>query len=303
MPLFTGRGTSGRILLGLIILFGTQACTPEESPPAETGLWFYVLVKSSNYSQSATGELTLLNYHFFSEIFPKPGHTDALRGRMIRHDAPGKPMDYVDRGKNFYIEGGHFDSVEEADQEHPNGQFEFEIANEFVDMRAALTLGDEHGKTDIPKPIQISLLQDNRPVSPLSVDASKQLLIRWSEYSNGTADKNGIVDDMIFVVVQNCQGERIVHTGLPFENEEYLTYRARELHVAADTLRPGEPYAMFVEFPHVVDSAIVDGVPGFTSFATATYLDIETSGEAVDSACLDEMPAMDTGQTDRLETE
>ena len=56
---------------------------------------------------------------------------------------------------------------------------------------------------------------------------------------------------------------------------------------------------MFVEFPHVVDSSIVNGVPGFTSFATATYLDIFTRGEALDAACLDEMPAMDTGQTDR----
>jgi len=290
-------------LLTIFALFSTAGCSAESFADDETGLWFFVLVKSSNYSQSSAGQLTLLNYHFFSEIFPKPGYADSLRGRMIRHDAPGEPMQYEDRGANFYIEGGHFNTVEEADQAYPNGQFTFEIENKFVEISVALNLSGTDGKTEIPEPIHISLLQGNQFVSPLGVDVAKPLLIRWSEYSNGAADQNGIVDDMIFLVVQNCRGQRIVHTGLPFENADYLTYRARELTVDAGTFRPGEPYAMFVEFPHVIDSIIVDGVPGFTSYATATYLDIQTTGEAVDSACLDEMPAMDTGQTERQETQ
>ena len=59
---------------------------------------------------------------------------------------------------------------------------------------------------------------------------------------------------------------------------------------------------MFVEFPHVVDSVIAGGVPGFTSYATATYLDFNTLGENAEGVCRKEMPAMDTGQTDRKPT-
>ena len=50
----------------------------------------------------------------------------------------------------------------------------------------------------------------------------------------------------------------------------------------------------------VVDSRVVDGVPGFTSYATATYIDIRTLGEQSDQSCPDAPPPMDTGQTDRM---
>jgi hypothetical protein len=274
-------------------------CTNAPSEDADAGIWFFVLVKSSNHAQARDGELTLLNYHFFSEVFPKDGGPSQIEGQLTRHDAPESPMPYVDKGSNYYIEGGHFDSVEELDQAFPNGSFLFEISNNAVDIRSELTLSGPQGDTDIPEPIQISLHQDDKIVDPTKIDSDQAMTIRWSEYSNGRADPKGIVDDMIFVVVQNCQGERMVHTGLPFEEEDYLTYRARELRVDAGTLNPGEPYAMFVEFPHVIDSVVADGVPGFTSYATATYLDIHTTGEASDDRCLEIMPAMDTGQTDR----
>ena len=37
----------------------------------------------------------------------------------------------------------------------------------------------------------------------------------------------------------------------------------------------------------------------FSAYATATYLDLVTLGEAQSNECLDSMPPMDTGQTDR----
>ena len=287
----------------LILALLAGGCNRAPDAQQEPGIWFFVLIKSSNYDQNQSGELTLLNYHFFSEVFPKDGNSGPIEGQLTRHDAPGSPMPYVDRGSNCYIEGGHFDSVEELDQAFPNGSFLFEISNNVVDIRSELTLNGPHGDTDIPEPIQIALYQNDDIVDPTKIDADQAMTIRWSEYSNGRPDPKGIVDDMIFVVVQNCQGERMVHTGLPFEEDDYLTYRATELRVDAGTMNPGEPYAMFVEFPHVVDSVIADGVPGFTSYATATYLDIHTTGEARDDSCLEKMPAMDTGQTDRESSE
>jgi hypothetical protein len=211
-------------------------------------------------------------------------------------------MEYELQGDNYYFEGGHFDSEEEVDRAHPNGPYLFHIVTPTVQTRGfSLGLEGPGGATDIPEPITVSLWQEAAKVHPLSVDPAKDLVVRWSEYSNGTEDPRGIVDDMIFLVVADCQGERIFHTGLPFQGE-YTTFRTTEMTVEAGVLSPGQPYSAFVEFPHVVDSAIEQGVPGFASYATATYLDLHTSGPRADQACPDSPPPMDTGQTDRMDS-
>lgn len=281
--------------LGLAILLCLQAGC--ETPP---DISFFVLVKSSNYAQDSVGQLTLMNYHFFSEIFLLPGGQISSASLSPAAD-PGKVMVYVDRGDTYWVEGGHFESLEELDAAYPNGDFVFDI-----DMPSAhiedvvLRLAGAEGQTDIPDPITIYLEQVGEPVSPLQIDASKDLVVKWSEYSSGRADPRGVVDDLIFVVIADCHGERIFHTGLPFEGD-FLTYRTTEVVVEAGKLGTGQALSAFVEFPIVADSKIVDGIPGFTSFANSTYLDLHTTGPASDATCPAVRPPMDTGQTDRSE--
>ena len=90
----------------------SQAATPD------TGLYFIVLVKSSNYSQNRDGELTRLNYHFFSEVFPHNSDT-TVTGSLRRDGVSSSAMFYEKRESNHYIEGGHFDTLEEADKKPP----------------------------------------------------------------------------------------------------------------------------------------------------------------------------------------
>jgi hypothetical protein len=265
---------------------------------SQTDLSFFVLVKSSNYAQDSSGQLTLLNHHFFSEIFLAEGGS-LDRATLTLADRTSGPLEYVNRGSNFYVEGGHFDTLEELDRSYPNGTFAFDIVAPSVQIAGVeLQLAGPEGETDLPAPITISLFQQGRAVSPLEIDPEQTLVIRWSAYSNGRADPRGVVDDMIFVVVADCHGQRLYHTGLPFQSE-YLTYETTEVLVDANTLSSGQAYSMFVEFPHVVDSRVINGVPGFTSYATATYLDVRTTGPSSDSTCPDVPPPMDTGQTDR----
>lgn len=276
----------------ILAAFALASCarTPDVS--------FLVLVKSSNWAQDSEGKLTLLNYHFFSEIFVTPGGR-VLSATLRPQQALQVPLEYEDRGENWYVEGGHFDSLPELDAAYPNGSFAFELEMSGGRIEdAMLRLEGPDGRTDLPAPIRISLHQQGSAVSPLQIDPSLDLQVSWSEYSNGAADPRGIVDDMIFVVIADCRGERLFHTGLPFQGE-YLTYTATEVVVPAGTLLPGQPYSAFVEFPHVVDSRVVGGVPGFTSYATATYLDLRTSGPADDANCPEVAPPMDTGQTGR----
>ena len=266
-------------------------------------LWFFVLVKSNNHSQDQDGNLKLLNFHFFSELFAKaPGKIKAAT--LSLNGSARKAFIYEDRGDAFYYEGGHFNTVEAVDKAHPNGEYHFELElASGKHIAADLSLSGPGGGTDIPAPIQIFFHQDGKKVHQTQVNPDLPLKVNWSPYSNGRADKNGIVDDMIFVVFQSCQGERVFHTGLPFKEKEYTKYDTTEINVPAGSFKPGQTYSMFVEFPHVVDSVIVDGVPGFTSYATATYADINIMGEIEPGSCPDEIPPLDTGQTDRMDVE
>ena len=278
-------------------MFFTTIATSRAATP-DTGLHFIVLVKSSNYSQNRDGELTRLNYHFFSEVFPHKPET-LVTGSLWRDGLSSSAMDYEKRENNHYIEGGHFDTVEEADKTHPNGVYRLSVKTDKVHIvNQRLNLAGDSGATEIPEPIKIHLSQGGNTVAPDNLDPNQSLTISWSEYSNGRDDPRGIVDDMIFVVMQDCTGARIVHTGLPFKGP-YMTWKSQQVTVDDSKLKPGHPYSIFVEFPHVVDSHIAEGVPIFSSYATATYLDLTTQGEARSNECLDSMPPMDTGQTDR----
>lgn len=267
------------------------------APAGPSDVRFFVVVKSSNYSQK-DGELTLLNYHFFSELFPAPGAQ--LEGQLTspRFD---RPKAYGQHDRTLYVEGGHFPTLAALDAAYPNDVYRISIdgrhgriADGSVDLRG------DRGATDIPEPIHITLAQDARSVAPAQIDPARPTTIRWTRFSNGRPDPRGIVDDMIFVVIQDCHGRNVFHTGLPFDGK-YLRYDASEVQVPANLLEPGEPYSMFVEMPHVVDSTRAQGVPGFAAFATATYLDLHTLGTGA-AKCPAALPPMDTGQTDRAAT-
>lgn len=287
----------------LIFLFVSQISLSGLAGTSEKNdLWFFVLVKSSNYSQAQDGKLTLLNYHFFSELFAK--ESGLIKSAALRRkDNDSVPFVYVDRGDTFYYEGGHFKTVEAVDDAHPNGQYQFKIElSSGQQINADLSLSGPGGKTDIPAPIRISFFQNGKQKVPENIEPTLPLTVRWTPYSNGREDPNGIVDDMIFVVFQDCHGERVFHTGLPFKESNYMTYREKEVIVPAGHFGSGQTYSMFVELPHVVDSTMVGVTPGFTSYATATYTDIKTLGPS-SVECPKAIPPLDTGQTDRMEVE
>ena len=73
----------------LLLAFILTACTQQSD------ITFFVLVKSSNYSQDSTGQLTLLNYHFFSEIFLTDSGS-IERAELTLHNRPEEPLVYVE---------------------------------------------------------------------------------------------------------------------------------------------------------------------------------------------------------------
>jgi len=86
-------------------------------------------------------------------------------------------------------------------------------------------------------------------------------------------------------------------SGRPFENTPYLDYAATEFIIPAEQLLPENAYQLSVEHA-ILDTTITEGVPGFATFATTTFLDIMTLGRATDeAACPEILKNFDAGQT------
>jgi len=263
----------------------------------EDHVTFLVMGKTTNHRQSADGAMSLLNYHFFAEIFVKEGGSvaDASLGFP-----DGKSQPFEDLGFVQEVHGGRYHEEAELDRLYPNGDytFRFDTPSATLDGRVLGVRGTGGGQSRIPAAVRITLRQDGRDVSPNAVDPGKDLEVTWNAFVTGESDPNGIVDDLIFAVVGDCHGEKTVHSGRPFEGTSYLTYTTRNYVVPAEKLSPSESHQLFVEHAKV-DTTTEDGIVGLVTYAATTFLDFRTTGVVSACPCPPSMPKMDQGQTDR----
>lgn len=258
---------------------------------------FLVMGKTTNHRQSVDGELTLLNYHFFAEIFVEDGGS-VSHATLSFPD--GTRQEFEDLGFVQEVHGGRYDNEAELDRLYPNGDytFRFETPGGHEHDRVLTVRGTGEGRSRIPRPAVITLRQNGREVLPKSVNPEEELEVTWSSFETGSSDPNGFVDDLLFVVMGNCHGEKTVHSGRPFEGTPYLTYETTRYVVPAAELSPGEPHQLFVEHAKV-DTSEEDGVVGLVTYAATTFLDFYATGVASGERCPPAMPKIDAGQTDR----
>jgi hypothetical protein len=279
-----------RIVAAVALVAGTSLFAQPEH------VTFLVMGKTTNYRQSGDGTLTLLNYHFFAEIFVKEG--GSVTGATLEFP-DGNSQDFEDLGFVQEVHGGRYQEEAALDRSYPNGRYTFRYETPSGTVERVLAVrGTGGGRSRIPKGARITLSQGGRDVSPDSVDPDHDLEVRWSPFVTGEADPHGIVDDLLFVVMGDCRGEKTVHSGRPFEGTPYLSYTTRNYVIPAEKLAPGEPHQLFVEHAKV-DTDIEEGVVGLVTYAATTFLDFRTRGIAEGEPCPPSMPKMDQGQTDR----
>lgn len=260
---------------------------------------FVVLGKTANYRQSYDASHSLLNYHFFAEIFLKE------KGRISNAAliTPGGKSELVFEGEGSVLEvhGGRYRSESELNSAFPDGNyiFSYRLSDRTL-LNESVMIKNDSSHSRIPEPVRIYLSQAGRKVKPVSIDANTDLIVSWSPFESGNVDPNGIVDDLVFVVTGNCQGEKIDHSGGPFGDGEYLTFASKQYTIPASKLSAGMTYQVFVEHAEM-DTSMYRGIPEIATWATTTFLDIQTEGEELSGRgqCPSTMPAMDGGQTDR----
>lgn len=260
---------------------------------------FLVMGKTINYRQQSDGTIAPLNYHFFAEVFVRDGGT-VTNASLDFPD--GSTQDFEDLGYVMELHGGRYVSEAELDANYPNGDYRvsFDTPSGSIDDRVLTIRGTGEGVSRIPPAASILLHQRGRRVSPERIDPSADLLVRWTDFELGEADVNGILDDLTFVVMADCRGEKRVHSGRPFEGTDYLTYADSELVIPAARLAPGETHQLSLEHAKV-DTSRESEIVGLVTYAATTFLDFQTTGESRRAPCPapSEMPRFDQGQTDR----
>ena len=246
---------------------------------------FVAAIKGSRYDQSGGGKPELTRYFFFTEIFLARGGV-VSNATLQRADSMGPRWSFETRGDVLTFGGGFFPGIEELDAAFPDGRYQLDFNSPSGGLSAqTIEFAPVANKYRVPEPVTVSLAQNGSRVAPSRVDPDQELTVRWSEFVQGRADSNGVVDDLIFVILTDCHGEIVSHSGRPFAGAPFLTYEAESYPVPKGSLAPGLPYTIVVEHARVVNSDRSQGVPVFASYATVTYLEFRTSGQAADDTC------------------
>jgi hypothetical protein len=265
-------------------------CAPGDAPAPARGsisdhVTFYGVGKVARYQQHADSSLEDLGPVFFSEIFIKAG--GQVSDAAVRF--PGgevRKLEYrhsesEEIGDVMYL-SGVAGSNEEMEAEYPTGAYEFTFSTPGGDVVDSV-VSFEGGQ--FPKQPVIIFEQQGERIAFDAVDPDEDLTITWPPFDQGDADPNGILDDLIFVAIDSCTVEDIVHSGRPFEKEDHLDYSAKEYIVRGGSLLPGQTYSMYVEHALLPNTQKDYGMPAFATFAASTYMDFTTIGETDPSYC------------------
>lgn len=259
---------------------------------------YVVLGKSINHRQSTAGELTLLNTVFFAEIFLTE-NGNVTNGYL---QGPGDTADGLrfPEGSIQFIAGTRQYSIDALTENFPDSTYFFNFDTPDGNVRnLPATFKRDHGDSRNPDPIEIFLYQDNARVDPSAIDPDLDLIVRWSAFTKGSVDPNGTIDDMIYVIVGDCQGNEIKHSGHAISDPNALTFAATEFTISAATLNAGHPLQFEVEHSNM-DTDVWNNIEIIVTYAATTFLDIRTTGVDPQSRDCPLTPyAMDGGQSDR----
>lgn len=283
-----------RIVLGSILM-----ALASYSAAEQTDITFLVAGKTSNHRQQADGSTAVLNYHFFAEIFLREGG-EVAPASLLTPLGGGKAVSFSDGGYALELHGGRYQTEAELNAAYPDGDYVFDYTSPSTgSVSQAVRLANPNaGSSGLPDAPQIRLSQNGVPVTPDTVDPSVDLRVSWSAFTAGSADPLAIMDDLLFVIMGDCDGERRAHSGRPFENTPYLTFADTHFDIKAEQLLPENVYQLSVEHA-VLDTTREHEVTAFSTFASTTFLDIKTTGTApAGDACLKIRKPFDAGQTD-----
>lgn len=272
--------------------------TESEVAGQENHADYVVLGKSINTRQMQDGDLNLLNTVFFAEIFAMPG--GVVTNGVLQGPGNASGGLKFPEGDIQFLAGERQFSIAALTEHYPDTTYYFSFDTPDGSVRELpATFRRDAGEMRNPGPIRLTLAQSGEMVDPRSIDPDRDLVVSWTPFSKGARDPRGIAEDMIYVIVGDCLGNEIVHSGHAISDAHALTYTAEQFVVPATSLAPGEPFQLEVEHSNM-DTDIQQDIEVIVTYAATTFLDLGTTGQPTRNLSCPDVPyAMDGGQTDR----
>lgn len=240
---------------------------------------FFVIGKHGNYLQDPAGNHEPEDFSFFSEIFLT---TNGNASNATLKFPTGESHDYQDmrvatggeRDNIFLISGDdRLNTYADLLSRYPDGDYRFSFSSPSGSVDDGLLTFKAR---PLPQPPFITIQQGSDTKCEIAAPGVNAV-IRWSEFAEGRADPNDIQDDLIFVILTDADGNRVAHSGRPFENRPYLTYASKNFVIDGDVLQPNQVYTLSVEHALLDDTMHFDNVPAFTTRAVTTKYELRTA--------------------------
>lgn len=249
--------------------------------------------KYLTFSQDHTGNLIPTDHLFLAEYALRGDVADAklFRADFFRTGTTVPLQSYGAEDKlwcnRLWVnrKARSYDTLAALERAHPASNAYFrEVSGAHIAGRIRpVRIGGPAGKTQIPKPHPMRISQDGRRAQDLNaIDAAKPLLIEWDRFENAQAGP--VIDDTIFVFVDNCRGAVVYFGGLPVEAER-IHFDSTSVTVPAGTLEPGQPYTVFFSQCKMVDQDARDGLINCAVNSFGVELNIHTSGTRAGQPC------------------
>ena len=290
------------LIMSMMLLPPIKTTEAQSSMPSDFAD-YVVLGKSINHRQLASGQLTLLNTVFFAEIFPldlNPVSPLVENGVLFGPGDASKGLHFSNDNIPF-LAGAREMTIAGLTARFPDTTytFSFDTPSGSVTNLPA-TFIKKPGANNNPGPIEITLIQGSLKANSNSIDPDQDVKVIWSDFSKGAADPNGIIDDMIYVILGNCMGDEINHSGHAISDLMALTYDRKEYIIPKEKLFSGQSYQLEVEHSNM-ETDIYQGIEIIVTYAATSFLDFQTTGENNENIDCPAHPyAMDGGQTDRV---
>lgn len=259
----------------------------QQASAQQSDVTFFVIGKHGNYLQGPAGEHEAEDFSFFSEIFltSDGDASDATLRFPTNEVIEFRDMRTADGGErdNILLVSGEDrpQSYAELLRRYPDGDYRLKFTTPSGSVNDGLLTFEDR---PLPTPPLVTVQQGSR-TNCLLMQPGVNAVIRWSEFNGGSADPNGILNDLIFVILTDADGNRIAHSGRPFENRPYLTYASDNFVIDGSLLQPDQAYMLSVEHALLDDTTRFDTVPAFTTRAVTTKLELHT-GSSDQESCI-----------------
>jgi hypothetical protein len=277
---------SAKWLVGLLLMGALSASSADQAVP-DKDVTYFAIVKNHVFAQDANGKVTETGYSFLGYIFVKPDSrvSDAFLtfpGEQGRTEAfpDYRQLNTAEKDTYLFINSPAINADKaQYDSQYPDGVYTVKFTTSSGEHRAALKI--EGGV--YPAPAVISIAQAGKGVASESIDAQQDLRVTWGGFPQGRPDPRGILDDVVFVIVKDCHGAKVLHSGRPYQGF-HLLYSDKDYVIPANTMKPGRNYELIVDNGLVVDSNTDAGVPGVGFYAQTNKLKVKTTGKAEQGA-------------------